>query len=61
LKEGEGTRFTRNELFRLACILTTAEYCVGTAQQLEEKLKEKLGPLAPGNCVSVETHGADAS
>lgn len=28
-------------------ILTTAEYCVETMQQLEEKLKEKLGNLAP--------------
>lgn len=28
-------------------ILTTAEYCVETTQQLEEKVKEKLGLLAP--------------
>lgn len=46
LKEGEATRFTSHELYRIACILTTAEYCVETTQQLEEKLKEKLGPLS---------------
>ncbi|CAL8137366.1 unnamed protein product [Orchesella dallaii] len=47
LKEGEAVRFTSHELYRIACILTTAEYCVETTQQLEEKLREKLGPLAP--------------
>ncbi|ODN02617.1 Vacuolar protein sorting-associated protein 53 [Orchesella cincta] len=46
LKEGEAVRFTSNELYRIACILTTAEYCVETTQQLEEKLKEKLGAHA---------------
>lgn len=46
LKEGEAVRFTSQELYRIACILTTAEYCVETTQQLEEKLKEKLGTLS---------------
>lgn len=46
LKEGEAVRYSRQELYRISCILTTAEYCVETTQQLEEKLKEKLGDLA---------------
>ncbi|KAL1129412.1 hypothetical protein AAG570_013939 [Ranatra chinensis] len=42
LKEGDATRFNRQELARICCILTTAEYCLETTQQLEEKLKEKI-------------------
>ncbi|XP_015124851.1 vacuolar protein sorting-associated protein 53 homolog [Diachasma alloeum] len=41
LKEGETTRFSKEEQSRICCILTTAEYCLETTQQLEEKLKEK--------------------
>lgn len=42
LKEGEGTRLERNEQKRICTILTTAEYCLETVQQLEDKLKEKI-------------------
>ncbi|XP_021916800.1 vacuolar protein sorting-associated protein 53 homolog [Zootermopsis nevadensis] len=42
LKEGEVTRYTREEQARVCSILTTAEYCLETTQQLEEKLKEKV-------------------
>ena len=42
LKEGEIQRFTRDELIRICCVLTTAEYCLETVQQLEDKLKEKV-------------------
>ncbi|XP_037030486.1 vacuolar protein sorting-associated protein 53 homolog [Bradysia coprophila] len=45
LKEGETLRYTKDELVRICCILTTAEYCLETAQQLEEKLKEKVEPI----------------
>ncbi|XP_012253433.2 vacuolar protein sorting-associated protein 53 homolog [Athalia rosae] len=41
LKEGEATRFNKEEQSRICCILTTAEYCLETTQQLEEKLREK--------------------
>lgn len=41
LKEGESTRFSKEEQSRICCILTTAEYCLETTQQLEEKLREK--------------------
>ncbi|XP_076231687.1 vacuolar protein sorting 53 isoform X1 [Calliopsis andreniformis] len=41
LKEGESTRFNKEEQARICCILTTAEYCLETTQQLEEKLREK--------------------
>lgn len=41
LKEGEQARYTRDEVIRLCCILTTAEYCLETVEQLESKLKEK--------------------
>ncbi|XP_066589349.1 vacuolar protein sorting-associated protein 53 homolog isoform X2 [Prorops nasuta] len=41
LKEGETTRFSKEEQARICCILTTAEYCLETTQQLEEKLREK--------------------
>ncbi|RZF45718.1 hypothetical protein LSTR_LSTR005013 [Laodelphax striatellus] len=45
LKEGESTRFTKAEQARVCCILTTAEYCLETTQQLEEKLKEKVDKM----------------
>lgn len=44
LKEGDVQRFTKQEISRICCILTTAEYCLETTQQLEEKLKEKVDP-----------------
>lgn len=44
LKEGEATRYTKEELQRICCVLTTAEYCLETTQQLQEKLKEKIEP-----------------
>ncbi|XP_075153526.1 vacuolar protein sorting 53 [Haematobia irritans] len=44
LKEGDAQRFTRDDLIRICCVLTTAEYCLETVQQLEEKLKEKVAP-----------------
>lgn len=44
LKEGEITRFTKDELVKICCILTTAEYCLETTQQLSDKLKEKIEP-----------------
>lgn len=45
LKEGETTRFSKEEQSRICCILTTAEYCLETTQQLEEKLKEKIDKM----------------
>ncbi|EGV96736.1 vacuolar protein sorting-associated protein 53 homolog [Cricetulus griseus] len=45
LKEKEGSevaRFTLEELCLICSILSTAEYCLATTQQLEEKLKEKV-------------------
>ncbi|XP_071448427.1 vacuolar protein sorting-associated protein 53 homolog [Hetaerina americana] len=42
LKEGEVTRYTRDEQEKVCSILTAAEYCLDTTQQLEEKLKEKV-------------------
>lgn len=44
LKEGEIIRFTKDEQAKVCCILTTAEYCLETTQQLGEKLKEKIEP-----------------
>ncbi|XP_029665254.1 vacuolar protein sorting-associated protein 53 homolog [Formica exsecta] len=41
LKEGEIARFSKEEQSRICCILTTAEYCLETTQQLEGKLREK--------------------
>lgn len=41
LKDGDQPRYSRDEIIRLCCILTTAEYCVETVDQLEAKLKEK--------------------
>ncbi|XP_071397674.1 vacuolar protein sorting-associated protein 53 homolog isoform X3 [Centroberyx affinis] len=45
LKEKEGSeaaKFTMDELCLICSILSTAEYCLATTQQLEEKLKEKV-------------------
>lgn len=45
LKEKEGSeaaKFTTDELCLICSILSTAEYCLATTQQLEEKLKEKV-------------------
>ena len=45
LKEGENlTKFTEDEQCRICSILCTAEYCMETTQQLEDKLKEKVDP-----------------
>lgn len=44
LKEGEITRFNKDEQTKICCILTTAEYCLETTQQLADKLKEKIDP-----------------
>ncbi|KAJ6657310.1 hypothetical protein lerEdw1_002677 [Lerista edwardsae] len=45
LKEKEGSevaKFTLEELCLICSILSTAEYCLATTQQLEEKLREKV-------------------
>ncbi|OCT92293.1 vacuolar protein sorting-associated protein 53 homolog isoform X1 [Xenopus laevis] len=45
LKEKEGSevaKFTPEELCLICSILSTAEYCLATTQQLDEKLKEKV-------------------
>lgn len=42
LKEGEITKYTVDEQCRICSILCTAEYCMETTQQLEEKLKQKV-------------------
>lgn len=34
--------FTKDELIKICCILTSAEYCLETVQQLEDKLAEKI-------------------
>ncbi|XP_076364592.1 vacuolar protein sorting 53 [Tachypleus tridentatus] len=44
LKEGEVARFTPSEQCLVCSILSTAEYCLETTHQLEEKLKEKVDP-----------------
>ncbi|XP_023933119.1 vacuolar protein sorting-associated protein 53 homolog [Lingula anatina] len=44
LKEGEVTKFTPAEQCVVCSILCTAEYCMETTQQLEEKLQEKVEP-----------------
>jgi vacuolar protein sorting-associated protein 53 len=49
LKEGDQvTRYTREEQAKVCSILTTAEYCLETTQQLEDKLKEKVDQLFEG-------------
>ncbi|CAL1538897.1 unnamed protein product [Lymnaea stagnalis] len=42
LKEGEVTKLTEDEQCRICSLLCTAEYCMDTTQQLEEKLREKV-------------------
>ncbi|XP_071493403.1 vacuolar protein sorting-associated protein 53 homolog [Diadema antillarum] len=50
LKEGlkesssDVPKFTAEEQYLVCSILCTAEYCLDTTQQLEEKLKEKINP-----------------
>ncbi|XP_030847285.1 vacuolar protein sorting-associated protein 53 homolog [Strongylocentrotus purpuratus] len=50
LKEGlkesssDVPKFTPEEQYLVCSILCTAEYCLDTTQQLEEKLKEKINP-----------------
>ncbi|KAL3858283.1 hypothetical protein ACJMK2_012931 [Sinanodonta woodiana] len=44
LKEGEVIKLIEEEQCRICSILCTAEYCMETTQQLEEKLKEKVDP-----------------
>lgn len=42
LKEGDVAKYTKEERILICKILTTAEYCLETVQQLEDKLKEKI-------------------
>lgn len=42
LREGEISKLTEEEQCRICSILCTAEYCMETTQQLEEKLKVKV-------------------
>jgi len=44
MKEGETIRFSANDQIMICSFLVTAEYCLDTAQQLEEKLKQKVEP-----------------
>lgn len=47
LKEGESAiKLNKDEQAKICCILTTAEYCQETTQQLAEKLKEKIEPAS---------------
>ncbi|XP_058833094.1 vacuolar protein sorting-associated protein 53 homolog [Topomyia yanbarensis] len=43
LKEGEAPRYSLEEIRKICYVLATAEYCLETVQQLEDKLKEKIG------------------
>ena len=55
LKEGEVSKLTEEEQCRTCSILCTAEYCMETTQQLEEKLREKVDPaLSPNIDLSSE-------
>ena len=48
-------KFTDDEQCRICSILCTAEYCMETTQQLEEKLKEKVdAELVPGIGLAAE-------
>ncbi|XP_071094311.1 vacuolar protein sorting-associated protein 53 homolog [Haliotis cracherodii] len=49
LKEGEVTKLTEEEQCRTCSILCTAEYCMETTQQLEEKLREKVDDRLAAN------------
>ncbi|XP_065090131.1 vacuolar protein sorting-associated protein 53 homolog [Ochlerotatus camptorhynchus] len=42
LKEGEAPRFSMDDTRKICYVLATAEYCLETVQQLEDKLKEKI-------------------
>uniref|UniRef100_A0A915ICT1 Vacuolar protein sorting-associated protein 53 homolog n=1 Tax=Romanomermis culicivorax TaxID=13658 RepID=A0A915ICT1_ROMCU len=42
LKEGDAVKLTRDEIYVICCVLTTAEFCAETTQQLQDKLKEKV-------------------
>lgn len=42
LTKDQRTKYTPQEQARVCCVLTTAEYCLETTQQLEQKLKEKV-------------------
>jgi len=42
LKEGETVRFSDQDQVMICTFLVTAEYCLDTAQQLQEKLKQKV-------------------
>ena len=42
LKEGDVIKLTEDEQCHTCSILCTAEYCMETTQQLEDKLKEKV-------------------
>jgi hypothetical protein len=53
LKEGEVPRYTKEERILICKILTTAEYCLETVQQLEDKLKKKIEVSYVDN---VDTH-----
>nr|SVE75633.1 EOG090X02G1 [Daphnia hispanica] len=48
LKEGDMSntshKYNKDDIARICTILTTAEYCLETTQQLEGKLKEKVQP-----------------
>lgn len=48
LKEGDlssaANKYSKDDVARICTILTTAEYCLETTQQLEGKLKEKIQP-----------------
>lgn len=43
-EDSAGAKLNEGEQTRICCILCTAEYCLETSQQLEEKLKEKVLP-----------------
>lgn len=42
LKEGEASKLSEEEQWRVCSLLATAEYCMDTTSQLEEKLREKV-------------------
>ncbi|XP_067032870.1 vacuolar protein sorting-associated protein 53 homolog [Acropora muricata] len=44
LKDSGEVKFNKDEQSLTCCILCTADYCLETTQQLEEKLKEKVDP-----------------
>jgi hypothetical protein len=45
LKEGDTSKLLEEEQSRTCSILCTAEYCVETTIQLQDKLREKVDPL----------------